>query len=98
MMDEMNVYGLLGYGRTTIDYTNGIMSSTLKENGFAYGAGLEYDLSSDESLGEYSRAFDGQGDQEEGWGLWVDYQNLLMDEGVTHTDSNIITTGITYDF
>ena len=96
--DKINVYALAGYGRTTIDYTNGVRSSTLKKNGFSYGIGMEYDLSSDESLGEYARAFDGQGDQEKGWGLWVDFQHLLTNEGLTHTDSNIVTVGITYDF
>ena len=96
--DKINVYGLVGYGRTTIDYTNGVRSSTLKKNGFSYGVGMEYDLSADESQGEYARGFDGQGDQEKGWGLWIDFQHLLSNEGMTHTDSNIITVGITYDF
>ena len=81
-----------------IDYNNGVRNSSLKQNGFAYGAGMEYDLSADESLGEYARGFDGQGDQEKGWGLWIDFQHLLSNEGMTHTDSNIVTTGITYDF
>ena len=96
--DKVNAYGLLGYGRTKIDYTNGKMSSTLKENTFSYGAGIEYDLTTDETLGEYSRGFDGQGNQEKSWGLWIDLQHLLSNAGMTHTDSNIITTGITYDF
>ena len=96
--DAINVYGLIGYGRTTVDYTNGLRSSTLEKDGFSYGIGMEYDLSSDENLGEYDRPFDGQGDQEKGWGLWVDFQHLLSGEGMTHTDLNIVTVGITYDF
>ncbi len=95
---QMNVYGLLGYGKTTIDYTNGVRSSTTDENGFSYGAGFEYDFASDESFGVYSRVFDGQGDQEKGWGMWVDMQHLLSNAGAVHTTSNIVTAGITYDF
>jgi OOP family OmpA-OmpF porin len=99
VMDQMNIYGLLGYGRTTVDYDNrNGRSSTLSKNGFSYGAGFEYDLSADESLGQYDRAFDGQGDQEKGWGIWVDFQHLLSSEGAFDTDSNIATVGITYDF
>jgi OOP family OmpA-OmpF porin len=96
--DQMNVYGLLGYGRTTVDYDNGIISSHNPSNGFSYGAGIEYDLSSDISRGSYIRGFDGQGNQEEGWGLWLDFQYLLNNEGPMHTDNNIVTGGITYDF
>ncbi len=95
---QMNVYGLFGYGKTTVDYTNGVRSSTTDENGFSYGAGFEYDFGSDESLGTYSRVFDGQGDQEKGWGMWVDVQHLLSNAGAVHTTSNIVTAGITYDF
>jgi len=95
---QMNVYALLGYGRTNIDYTNGVRSSATRENGFSYGAGFEYDFGSDESEGTYNRTFDGQGDQEKGWGMWVDFQQLLSNDGPVHTTSNIVTAGITYDF
>jgi len=96
--EQANVYGLLGYGRTTVDYDNGIKSSHNPSNGFSYGVGFEYDLSTDASEGNYARGFDGQGDQEKGWGLWLDFQHLLSNEGPMHTDSNIITGGVTYDF
>ena len=96
--EQSNVYGLLGYGKTTVDYTNGILSSHNPKNGIAYGVGFEYDFGKDESEGVYGRAFDGQGDQEKGWGMWVDAQHLLSNAGPMHTDSNIITAGITYDF
>ena len=96
--EQMNVYALIGYGKTKVDYTNGIRSSTTDENGFSYGAGFEYDFGADKSLGIYSRAFDGQGDQEKGWGMWMDVQHLLKNDGAVHTTSNILTTGITYDF
>ncbi len=95
---QMNAYALLGYANTTVDYTNGIQNSTTDENGFSYGAGFEYDFGADESFGTYSRIFDGQGDQENGWGMWVDVQHLLDDAGAVHTTSNILTVGVTYDF
>ena len=96
--DQMNVYGLIGYGETTVDYTNGVRSSHNVADGFAYGIGFEYDFGSDVSEGTYDRAFDGQGDQEKGWGLWIDFQHLLSDEFSMHTNLNIITVGVTYDF
>ena len=96
--EQTNVYGLLGYGKTTVDYTNGILSSHNPKNGIAYGVGFEYDFGKDESEGVYDRAFDGQGDQEKGWGLWVDFQHLLSNAGPMHTDLNLVTAGITYDF
>jgi len=96
--EQMNVYALLGYGKTTIDYTNGVRSSITEEDGFSYGLGFEYDFTSDDSLGRYNRAFDGQGDQETSWGMWIDIQHLLKDEGSVHTTANILTIGITYDF
>lgn len=95
--EQMNVYGLLGYGRTEIEgcsYNNG----TLSKDGFSYGVGFEYDFASDESQGQYSRMFDGQGDQEKGWGMWADFQNLMYNEGIYNTHSNVVTAGITYDF
>jgi len=97
--EQTNIYGLIGYGKTTVDYNNHAgRSSTLSKNGLSYGAGLEYDFGSDISQGQYDRAFDGQGDQEKGWGLWVDFQHLLYNEGVFNTDSNLVTAGVTYDF
>jgi len=99
VMNQMNVYGLVGYGKTSIDYDNhNGKSSTLDTNGFSYGIGFEYDFGSDESQGQYGRMFDGQGDQEKGWGIWADYQHLLNDEDLFNTDSNIFSVGVTYDF
>ena len=96
--DKTNVYGLLGYGKTNIYYTNGILNCIVKKKSFSYGLGFEYDLSSDKSEGEYRRKFDGEGNQEKGWGLWVDFQHLLNNEHKYHSNSNILSIGITYDF
>jgi len=98
VVEQANVYGLLGYGRTIVDYDNGIRSSHNVSNGFSYGVGFEYDLGSDTAEGSFARGFDGQGDQEKGWGIWLDFQHLLSNEGPMHTDNNIVTGGITYDF
>jgi OOP family OmpA-OmpF porin len=49
--ESINVYGLLGYGKTTVDYDNHQgRSSTLDETGFSYGVGLEYALGTQLSL------------------------------------------------
>ena len=99
--EQMNIYALLGYGHTEVETACTTMQNTFEYDGFSYGVGLEYDLSdraSDDEGGEYSRPFDGQGDQEKGWGLWIDYQNLMNNEGPDNFKSNIISVGVTYDF
>jgi OOP family OmpA-OmpF porin len=97
--ESLNIYGLLGYGKTKIECF--VESLSYDDNGLSWGVGLEYDLSSkkeDYQEGKYDRTFDGQGDQERGWGLWIDYQNLLSNASVSHFDSNIVSAGVTYDF
>ena len=94
--DKMNVYGLIGYGNTEIDFSCPSYSD-YDDDGVSVGIGFEYDMSDDEPVAA-SRAFDGQGDQETSWGVWVDYQNLLYDEGPNNVNANILTAGITYDF
>ena len=82
--DALNLYGLLGYGKTTIDYTNGITSSTTDESGIAYGAGVEYRLTKDAD--------------NKGWGLWIDYSRVLKDKGANHSTVDIATVGAVYHF
>ena len=99
--EQINIYGLLGYGHTEIDTDCVAITDNFEYDGFSYGIGLEYDLSdreSDREDGDYDREFDGQMDQEKGWGLWIDYQNLMNNEGPTNFKSNIVTFGVTYDF
>ena len=107
--ERVNIYGLLGYGHTQIDTDCTAIHDTFKYDGFSYGIGLEYDLSSKEDDYEahkeneddvltFDREFDGHMDQEKNWGLWIDYQNLMHNEGPANFKSNIITFGITYDF
>ncbi|MGC9351935.1 MAG: outer membrane beta-barrel protein [Sulfurovum sp.] len=97
--EHVNLYGLIGYGKTQIDCITSSLS--YDKNGVSWGAGIEYDFSdkdSDREYGLYDREFDGQADQEKGWGIWIDYQNLLHDSGISHFNSNIVTAGFTYDF
>ena len=99
--EDFNVYGLLGYGWTkTKTELRGSLLPKLNESGFSAGAGLEYDLSDkDDDLiddGVYDREFDGQADQEKGWGLFVDYQRLLIKSDVP--DLDVVSAGVTYDF
>ena len=100
--ENVNVYGLLGYGRTEIDVKCTAFTDNYTYNGFSWGIGLEYDLSdTDDDFEEgvaYDRPFDGHMDQEKGWGLWIDYQNLLNDKGYHNYKVNIVTFGVTYDF
>jgi len=96
--DDLNIYGLVGYGQTKIECTHSnITQDMYDEAGLSVGFGLEYDMSSDKAVAS-SRTFDGQGDQEKGWGIWVDYQNFLHDEGSDKIRANIVTAGVTYDF
>ncbi len=101
--DAINIYGLLGYGKTEFvcsQNNNGANKSepSLSKSGFNWGVGIEMDISEDRPEGVYARGFDGQGDQETSWGLYADYQNLLKDDGIKNTNLNVVTAGVTYDF
>jgi len=97
--EDSNVYGLLGYGWTKTITDNQYLSK-IDEKGFSWGIGFEYDLSDKDDdyieNGNYDREFDGQADQEKGWGLFVDYQRLLVKSGMP--DMDVISVGVTYDF
>ena len=99
--EDFNVYGLLGYGWTkTRTELNGSLLPTLSKSGFSGGLGLEYDLSNQEDDRDedvmYDREFDGQADEEKGWGLFVDYQRLLIKSNIP--DLDVVSAGVTYDF
>jgi len=97
--EDANVYGLLGYGWTKT-ITDSQYLPKIDEKGFSWGIGLEYDLSDKDDdyieNGNYDREFDGQADQEKGWGLFVDYQRLLVKSGMP--DMDVVSVGVTYDF
>ena len=82
--DALKIYGLLGYGNTNIDYSNGVKSSTTDESGIAYGVGVEYAL---------TKESDGSG-----WGFWADYSRLLTDKGAKHSTVDVVTAGTIYRF
>jgi opacity protein-like surface antigen len=91
--DATNLYGLVGVAKTT---TQGTLRRTDVE-GLAFGAGVEYDLSDDKKKdAKYDREFDGQGDQEKGLGLFVDYERLYYKSGSPDLDA--VSAGVTYDF
>ena len=90
--EAMNVYALAGYGHTDVICTadrRSRGSQDFHKNGFSFGAGIEYDLSKDLGF---------QGDEEKGWGLFVDWQNLAYHDTPQKTNVNVVTAGITYDF
>jgi len=88
--DLMNVYALGGYGHTDIVcLSNKTKARDMHYNAFSFGAGVEYDLSGDLGI---------QGDEEEGWGLFADWQNLAMKKGPNRVNVNVVSAGITYDF
>jgi OOP family OmpA-OmpF porin len=101
LSEDSNVYGLLGYGWTkTRTQMKGSFLPTLNKSGVSAGLGLEYDLSNKEDDRDknvyYDREFDGQADQEKGWGLFVDYQRLLLTSATPSLD--VLSAGLTYDF
>ena len=99
--EDFNIYGLLGYGWTKTDVVaKGTALPEIDEWGFSAGIGIEYDLSDKEDDWEegmqYDRPFDGHADQEKGWGLFIDYQYLLLKSDVP--DLYVVSAGVTYDF
>ncbi|HEO98278.1 MAG: porin family protein [Campylobacterales bacterium] len=101
--ENFNAYGLLGYGKTKIGGT--YERAAMDESGFSWGIGIEYDLSDREDDEEentrYNREFDGQADQEKGWGIFIDYQQLLVNKqnlGRGEVDLHVFSFGVTYDF
>ena len=94
--DQFNLYGLLGYAKTTV--TGCAATGNLKKTNLNAGLGFEYDLGEDtKEEGIYPREFDGQGDQETGWGIWMDAQHILNKEGAFNVNTNVVTFGLTYD-
>lgn len=100
LSEDFNLYGLLGYGWTKTSSVGKVKLNTVDDTGFSAGIGLEYDLSDmkdDYSANMYyPQGFDGQADQETGWGLFLDYQRLLIKSNAPSMD--IISGGVTYDF
>ncbi len=91
--DGLNAYGLVGAAKTKVSgsYQN------VNAESLALGAGVEFDLSKDTPKeGRYSRKFDGQGDQERGVGLFVDYERLVVKKNAPDLDT--LSAGVTYDF
>jgi opacity protein-like surface antigen len=91
-----NIYGLVGLAKTKVKSNNG-KTPKVNADGLALGIGMEMDLSKDiPKDGRYSRSFDGQGDQEKGLGLFVDYERMLVKKNAPDLDA--VSAGVTYDF
>ncbi len=91
--NTVNVYGLGGIAKSK---TTGSLRKT-DVSGLAFGAGLEYDISKDKKKeAKYDREFDGQADQEKGFGVFADYERLYYKKGSPDLDA--VSVGVTYDF
>ncbi len=91
--NNANVYGLVGVGNTKV---KGNMPD-VDSDALALGGGIEVDLSKDTPRdGRYSRNFDGQGDQEKGVGVFVDYERLVVKKDAPILDA--VSAGVSYDF
>lgn len=91
--NSSNIYALAGVAKTT---TQG-SKQRVDTSSFAWGAGVEYDISGDKAKeGRYSREFDGHGDQEKGLGIFADYERLVQKSGSPDLDT--LNIGVTYDF
>jgi len=86
--EQVNAYGLLGYGYTENLGNGARLNYFDNDHGFSAGIGLEYDLS-DRALNSYTN-------QGKNWSLFVDYQRLLIKSGVA--DMDVTSLGIKYDF
>ena len=100
VIEDTNLYALIGYGWTKTRTGGNGNLPTIDDSGSSAGIGLEYDLSDKEDDldedGYYDREFDGQADQEQGWGLFLDYQRLLLDSNAP--DLDVVSAGVTWDF
>ena len=98
MGDDVNLYGLLGYAWTQT--SAGKYLTQIDDNGLSIGLGVEIDFSTmnedKEENTEYTNGFDGQGNQEKGFGMFIDYQRLLIKEDVPEMD--VVSAGVTFDF
>ena len=111
--DRFLLYGLLGYGRTsTVNKGGNGLLPVIRRWGFAWGIGLEYDLSEkkEDYIPEtgYDRTFDGYGDQNKGWALFVDFHQLWKKHDFVNSslpqnpkgkvDSSVLSVGVVYYF
>lgn len=85
--DHIDIYALLGYGKTKVTFNNGSYHFKIKSNGFSYGAGVEYKLNA-----KHQKA------NAKGLGFWFDVQRLMKGKGLPKADASVITAGISYDF
>jgi len=80
--EGFELYGLLGFGKTTSKTHKGnrFEIDEVDASGFSAGIGAEYSLD----------------EEAEGFGLFVDYQRLVIDS--EQPDLDAISVGVSYDF
>jgi len=85
-MGDFNVYGLLGYGNTRLTkIPAGATSADRGENGFQWGAGLDYEIIDDISIFvDYARVYDNKG-----------FNSRALNSNI---NSVLISTGLSYKF
>ena len=79
LTNRSNIYGLLGYGKTSVDYDNGVKNSENSINAFSYGAGVEYDFSEESNWGLW---LDYQHLLKDEW--WMHTDNSIVSVGITY--------------
>ena len=83
---SVNIYGLVGYGLTTTSTGGNGNLTEVDDNGFAAGLGVEFDINPEDS----------EDSLESGFGLFLDYQRLLIKSDVP--DMDVVSAGVTFDF
>ena len=98
--EQINIYGLLGYGYTENLGNGARLNYFDTDYGVSAGIGFEYDFSDKKGdfdiKANYNRTFDGYANQGKGWSLFIDYQRLLIKSSVP--DMDVISVGLRYDF
>jgi len=84
--NSLNIYGLAGYGLTSTTTGGNGNLGEVDESGFAAGLGLEFNINADNT----------EDSLESGFGLFVDYQRLLIKSDVPNMD--VVSGGVTFDF
>ncbi len=96
MSERVDLYGLLGYGWTETTTGGNRNLPVVDDSGFSAGIGLEYDLSGNKEDVLDAGGFGMHADKAGSWGIFIDYQRLLIDSDVP--DMDVISLGVNYHF
>ena len=84
--EDLNLYGLLGYGYTQNLGNGARLNYFDHDHGFSAGLGAEYTFAHRDEEGKRSKK----------WTVFVDYQRLLIRSDVP--DMDVVSLGLRYDF